>query len=172
VTFTFFASWVSFSSFLQAAAFTNNTTGSSANTFTPGFIESLDVGSCIDYRADSNGGVWEIAIIEKMTEFRTEIEVCLANGSLLWLSFDRDREKIAPFGTKTSFGNGSPPSAAAEVMEVTGGASVSVPPPLDLANLITAVPEIGTLVDVQDRQGAWYQVRYIFLSAIVFRTRF
>jgi hypothetical protein len=163
-----FVGFFIFVSSLQAAAFTNHTLGSSANTFTPGFVESLDVGSCLDYRNDTNNGLWEIAIIEKMTEFRTEIEVCLSNGSLLWLSFDRDREKIAPFGTKTSFGNGSPPSTSSEAMDVTGGAPVAIVPPLDLANLIATVPEIGTLVDVQDRNGAWYQVCFAFVFPLLF----
>ena len=38
------------------------------------FLNELDVGSCFDYYHE---GVWELAIIERLSEFRTEVEINL-----------------------------------------------------------------------------------------------
>jgi hypothetical protein len=38
------------------------------------FVNELDVGSCFDY---CHEGVWELAIVERLSEFRTEIEISL-----------------------------------------------------------------------------------------------
>lgn len=38
------------------------------------FVNELDVGSCFDYFHE---GAWELAIVEKLSEFRTEFEISL-----------------------------------------------------------------------------------------------
>jgi hypothetical protein len=38
------------------------------------FVNELDVASCLDYHHE---GVWEVAIVEGLSEFRTEIEINL-----------------------------------------------------------------------------------------------
>ena len=38
------------------------------------FVNELDVASCLDYYHE---GVWEVAIVEGLSEFRTEIEINL-----------------------------------------------------------------------------------------------
>lgn len=44
-------------------------------------MEGLEVGTCIDYKPDANSP-WEIAIIEQVTEFKTEFKISLASGKL------------------------------------------------------------------------------------------
>lgn len=38
------------------------------------FVNELDVGSCFDYFHE---GAWELAIVERLSEFRTEFEINL-----------------------------------------------------------------------------------------------
>jgi len=46
------------------------------------FIDSLGVGSCIDYQ--NNAGKWEIVFVERFSNSRTEIQVTLPNGELFF----------------------------------------------------------------------------------------
>ena len=60
----------------SSTAYTSATAGNNANVspdYTK-FVNELDVGSCFDYYHE---GVWELAIVEKLSEFRTEFEINL-----------------------------------------------------------------------------------------------
>jgi hypothetical protein len=43
------------------------------------FVDTLDAGSCIDYLNSS--GKWEVVFVERFSQFRTELEAVLPNGT-------------------------------------------------------------------------------------------
>lgn len=51
---------------------------SSVRPHDPQFIESLDLGSCVDCLRKNN--IWEMAVIEKFSDTRTECEICFNDG--------------------------------------------------------------------------------------------
>jgi hypothetical protein len=53
------------------------------------FVNELDVGSCFDYFHE---GAWELAIVEKLSEFRTEFEISLPESK--WYDIDIDRDEM------------------------------------------------------------------------------
>eukprot|EP01040_Poterioochromonas_malhamensis_P002309 gene2309-2454_t len=130
---------------------------SAANTTTNSFVEGLEVGTCIDYKPDANSP-WEIAIIEQVTEFKTEFKISLASGTNIWIMVDRDKDKYAPFGTKTGLDSST--------ATANDSSSNQVAQP-DASNIITTVPEKGSLIDVQDRYGTWYQACVLDYEEVV-----
>eukprot|EP01031_Cornospumella_fuschlensis_P040522 gene40522-49393_t len=111
-------------------------------------IGGLSEGSCIDCLVN---GQWQVGIIERFSEFRTEFEVSLASdGSKLWMSVERDSGRIAAFGTQTGL---SEPSSAPQLQL----SQQSVLGLFNDARVMTSVPPEATLIDAQDKTGVWYQ---------------
>eukprot|EP01033_Poteriospumella_lacustris_P007468 gene7468-5365_t len=122
---------------------------SSVRPHDPQFIESLDLGSCVDCLRKNN--IWEMAVIEKFSDTRTECEICFNDDERIWISLS-DYAKYAPFGTKTGLVD-SAPVRDNESSSSSNGAAAAQPPALPL----TACPTIGDLVDARNANGVWYQ---------------
>jgi hypothetical protein len=58
----------------KPAASSSSSHNNSINAEHTKFVNELDVASCLDYNHE---GVWEVAIVEGLSEFRTEIEINL-----------------------------------------------------------------------------------------------
>ncbi len=118
----------------------------------PSFLDSLEIGSCIDCFRGTNR--WEIAIIEKFSDVRTECEVAFADEERQWISLS-DYGRFAPFGTKTGLTNPSTASTINSASTITAEVPTILSPP---EIPLTTVPSIGDLVDARNNQGIWYQV--------------
>ena len=131
--------------------------------------------------------------IEQFSEYRTELEVNNFNGckfvciksfvflssffldGKVWLSIERDGPKIAPFGTRAGFDAGAAPSAV-KIEEIDESVPTSttaadelkttVAVDIDPSLLLTSIPPIGTLVDMQDKNGVFYQVRILYFICV------
>lgn len=70
---------------------------SGVTPYDPSFIESLDIGSCIDCLRKNN--IWEMAIIEKFSDVRTECEICFNDGKNCKYFSETFESKLTEFST-------------------------------------------------------------------------
>lgn len=118
--------------------------------------------SCVDVRNED--GVWEAAVVEKLSDTRTEVEVCGWESAVRkWFAVDDDR--LAPFGTK-SMSVQNPTQDSNTVVDLTAESSA----PVNTISLDTlaAYSDVtwketvvaGTLVDALTTTNHWVQVRH------------
>jgi hypothetical protein len=120
------------------------------------------VGDCFDVCHD---GVWEVAFVENISDFGTEIEINIAEkGIVKWLgigegSADSGPSFMAPYGTRV--GALIEPAVSIDgILDLTGDNDIE-----DQGvsgNTVDDVSwrfdiSVGTLTDGKDRQNSWYQ---------------
>lgn len=142
--------------FLQHGKKRNEKLQSTAAAPMEGLINSLDVGSCLDCYNDY--ARWELAIIERFSDYRTEFEITWPNGQRQWFSVERDAHRMAPFGTRTGI-NDQQTQSSSEVGENRSFTPLEVPvdEPEEEDSDWRKDLKVGDLVDAQDKNFIFYQ---------------
>lgn len=119
-------------------------------------IFEFTIDDCFDYLHE---GVWELAIVENMSDFKTEIEVNIAEkGIMKWVRIGEGSAEsgfMAPYGTRV----GALMERVDGILDLTGDNEVEEQ---GSGNIVDDVSwrfdiSVGTLIDGKDRQNTWYQ---------------
>jgi hypothetical protein len=120
------------------------------------------VGDCFDVFHE---GVWEVAFVENISDFGTEIEINIVEkGIVKWLgigegSADSGPSFMAPYGTRV--GALIEPAISVDgILDLTGDNDIE--DQVTSGNTVDDVTwrfdiSVGTLIDGKDRQNCWYQ---------------
>jgi hypothetical protein len=152
----------------------------------------------------NKNGQWMIASIDSFSDFRTEFKVVWPDGMLRlhptfflfsrilqyifyhsflylqdtseWLSMERDRHRMASFGTRSDLANPPP----ADTSSVNQDKSATTDKQSDRNAVLDVTDdswksgvEVGTLLDARDSSQVWYQVMgFVVCSSSCFQFHF
>eukprot|EP01032_Pedospumella_encystans_P008041 gene8041-9580_t len=127
-------------------------------------VDSLAPGDYID--CQRKNGTWEMVPIESFSDYRTEFQIIWPDDTKEWLSTDRDRARMATFGSRANL----PPPPTTSAAHVTKASAPSQPQHAGVLDVTDETwkteLEVGSLLDARDTAQVWYQACIMELKTV------